>query len=83
MWATIFVQFSKILGVPNIKSLGVIFAPVLPIVVRFLQRVKAGRSKCGGVGWGMAGFFAYLIWYLLMYNLIYFMGNGSNTFEDD
>ena len=65
------------------ESLGIIFAPVPPIVVRFLQRVKAGRSKCGGVGWGMAGFFAYLIWYLLMYNLIYFVGNGSNTFEDD
>ena len=65
------------------ESLGIIFAPVLPIVVRFLQRVKEGRGACGGIGWGMAGFFAYLIWYLLMYNLIYFVGNGSNTFEDD
>ena len=65
------------------ETLGIIFAPVPPIAVRFLQRVKAGRGKCGGLGWGMAGFFAYLIWYLLMYNLIYFMGNGSNTFEDD
>ena len=65
------------------ESLGIIFAPVLPIVVRFLQRVKEGRGACGGIGWGMAGFFANLIWYLLMYNLIYFTGNGSNTFEDD
>ena len=65
------------------ESLGIIFAPVPPIVVRFLQRVKAGRGKCGGLGWGTAGFFAYLLWYLLILNLIYFVGNGSNTFEDD
>jgi len=68
-------------GLP--ESLGIIFAPVLPIVVRFLQRVKAGRGKCGGLGWGTAGFFAYLIWYGLMYNLIYFAMQESNTFEDD
>ena len=65
------------------ESLGIIFAPVPPIVVRFLQRVKAGRGTCGGLGWGTAGFFAYLIWYGLMYNLPYFSGQGSNTFEDD
>ena len=65
------------------ESLGIIFAPVPPIVVRFLQRAKAGRGTCGGLGWGTAGFFAYLIWYGLMYNLPYFSGQGSNTFEDD
>ena len=64
------------------ESLGIIFAPVPPIVVRVLQRAKAGRGTCGGLGWGTAGFFAYLIWYGLMYNLPYFSGQGSNTFED-
>ena len=51
-----------------------LIAPVPSIVVMLLQRVKAGRGTCGGVGWGMAGFFAYLIWYvwylLLLSNLV-------------
>ena len=65
------------------ESLGIIFASVPPIVVRFLQRVKAGRSKCGGLGWGTAGFFVFILWYLLILNMIYGVGKGSNTFEDD
>ena len=65
------------------ESLGIIFAPVPPIVVRFLQRVKAGRGRCGGLGWGTAGFVVFILWYLLILNMIYGVGKGSNTFEDD
>ena len=50
-------------------------APLPFMVILFLQRVKANRSKlkgsCGGLGWGLAGYIMYLLWYLLVTILIY------------
>ena len=50
-------------------------APLPFMVILFLQRVKASGRKlkvvCGGLGWGLAGWLVYLIWWLLMTNLVY------------
>ncbi len=45
-------------------------APLPFMVILFLQRVKASGRKlkvvCGGLGWGLAGYIMYLLWYVLM-----------------
>ena len=50
-------------------------APLPFMVILFLQRVKASRRKlkgsCGGLGWGLAGYIMYFLWYLLMAILVY------------
>ena len=50
-------------------------APLPFMVILFLQRVKASGRKlkvvCGGLGWGLAGYIMYLLWYLLMTYLVY------------
>ena len=50
-------------------------APLPFMVILLLQRVKASGRKlkvvCGGLGWGLAGYIMYLLWFLLMTNLVY------------
>ena len=50
-------------------------APLPFMVILFLQRVKASRHKlkgvCGGLGRGLAGYIMYLIWYVLMAELVW------------
>ena len=50
-------------------------APLPFMVILFLQRVKASRSKlkgsCGALGWGLAGYIMNLLWYLLVVILVF------------
>ena len=50
-------------------------APLPFMVILFLQRVKASGRKlkvvCGGLGWGLAGYIMYFLWYVLMMELAY------------
>ena len=50
-------------------------APLPFMVVLFLQRVKASGRKlkgsCGALGWGLAGYIMYYLWYVLMTELAY------------
>ena len=54
---------------------GLWVAPLPSMIILFLQRVKASRRKlkgsCGGLGWGLAGYIMYLLWFWLMTELIY------------
>ena len=49
--------------------------PLPFMVILFLQRVKASRHKlkgaCGALGWGLAGYLVYFLWYVLMMELAY------------
>ena len=50
-------------------------APLPFMVILFLQRVKASGRKlkgsCGALGWGLAGYIMYYLWYVLMTELAY------------
>ena len=50
-------------------------APLPFMVILFLQRVKASGRKlkvvCGGLGRGLAGYIMYLLWYVLMTEMVY------------
>ena len=54
-------------------------APLPFMVILFLQRVKASRRKlkgaCGALGWGLAGYIMYLLWYVLVTILIYVLAH--------
>ena len=49
-------------------------APLPFMVILFLQRVKASGRKlkgsCGGLGWGLAGYILYHLWYWLIVELV-------------
>ena len=50
-------------------------SPLPFMVILFLQRVKASGRKlkgsCGALGWGLAGYIMYYLWYVLMTELAY------------
>ena len=64
-----------------------LIVPVPSMVVVFVQRVKASRHKlkgaCGALGWGLAGWLVYFIWYTLMASLIYAMAQQGTVISDD
>ena len=70
-------------------TLGVMISPLPSMIVLFLQRVKASRHKlkgaCGALGWGMASYLAWLIWYFGMGELAWTIAHEKNgiTFDDD
>jgi len=54
---------------------GSLIAPLPSMIIMSLQRVKASRHKpkgaCAALGWGLAGYIMYLLWYWLMTELVY------------
>ena len=69
------VVFAGLLGGRHVFSrwpgvFGTLIAPLPSMIIMSLQRVKASRHKpkgaCGALGWGLAGYIMYLLWYLLM-----------------
>ena len=58
-----------------------------PVIVVFLQRVKASRRKlkgaCGGLGWGFVSFLAYLIWHTLMMEMNYQLAQGESSWTGE
>jgi hypothetical protein len=55
------------------ETLSFLIAPVPSMVVVFLQHAKNCRSGCRGLGWGIASFLVYFIWYWGMMDLAYLM----------
>ena len=57
------------------ETLCISIAPLPFMVILFLQRVKASGRKlkgsCGALGWGLAGYIMYYLWYVLMTELAY------------
>ena len=68
---------------------GTLLAPMPSITVVFLQRMKASRRKlkgaCGALGWGLAAYLLWLIWYFGMNELTWAIAHEENglTFDDD
>ena len=62
-----------------------LIAPVPSMVVAFVQRVTANgrRGACAGLGWGLAGYLVYFIWFMLMVSLIYAMAQQGTVISDD
>ena len=74
------VVFAGLLGGRHVWSrwagvFGLLIAPLPSMIIVFLQRVKASRSKlkgsCGALGWGLAGYIMNLLWYLLVVILVF------------
>ena len=53
--------------------------PLPSVVVVFVQRVKANgrRGACGGLGWGIVGFFAVFCWDGFAYNTMFLQAQGK------
>ena len=70
-------------------TLGVMMSPLPSMIVLFLQRMKASRRKlkgaCGALGWGLAAYLLWLIWYFGMMELAWAIAHEENglTFDDD
>ena len=86
------VVFAGLLGGRHVWSrwagvFGLLIAPLPSMIIVFLQRVKASRHKlkgaCGALGWGLAGWLVYFIWYTLMASLIYAMAQQGTVISDD
>ena len=62
-----------------------LIAPVPSMAVAFVQRVKLNgrRGACAGLGWGLAGYLVYFIWFMLMVSLIYAMAQQGTVISDD
>ena len=86
------VVFAGLLGGRHVWSrwagvFGILIAPLPSMIIVFLQRVKATRHKlkgaCGALGWGLAGYLVYFIWFMLMVSLIYAMAQQGTVISDD
>jgi hypothetical protein len=70
-------------------TLGVMMSPLPSMIVLFLQRMKASRRKlkgaCGALGWGLAAYLLWLIWYFGMGELAWAIAHAGNglPFDDD
>ena len=71
------------------ETFGVMISPLPSMIVLFLQRMKASRRKlkgaCGALGWGLAAYLLWLIWYFGMNELTWAIAHEENglTFDDD
>jgi hypothetical protein len=71
------------------ETFGVMISPLPSMIVLFLQRMKASRRKlkgaCGALGWGLAAYLLWLIWYFGMMELAWAIAHEKNgiTFDDD
>ena len=74
------VVFAGLLGGRHVFSrwpgvFGSLIAPLPSMIIMSLQRVKASRHKpkgaCGALGWGLAEYIMYHLWYWLMSELVF------------
>ena len=71
--------YARNLGEGDTDNLLLMVTPLPSVVVVFVQRVKANgrRGACGGLGWGIVGYFAYFIWDALFYNMMFLQAQGK------
>ena len=63
-----------------------VLAPVPSIVVVFVQRVIASRSKlkgsCGGLGWAILNYVLYWIWWAMFIMLMFVQAHGQRSYDE-
>jgi len=63
-----------------------VFAPLPSLVVVFVQRVIASRSKlkgaCGGFGWAILNYIMFVSWYSAILILMFVQVHGRRAYED-